>query len=117
MRKFAKYFFVGSYSEVDGREFTQVGQYAEWTEETYKEKVLGNCPFIPHKEFVSCGFTTHELLEYGSYVNLPLAPDSFRAKHVKARRILHDIRERLKSRPHEQLPEEAPEVRQTTEEV
>jgi hypothetical protein len=110
MRHYQRYYFIGTWTEIDGRLFNEVGQYAEWDEESYLGFVL-SAPFIPSKDFASCGFTPAELIEYGPFANIDLAPESFKQKHLKARMILHNIREEIKARPQEPLTELASEQR------
>lgn len=58
--------YVGSMScDIGDREFDAVGQEAEFSEQGFKEAVLGGAVFIPNEYFDLCNFLPEHVQQYG----------------------------------------------------
>lgn len=104
-----RYRFVGSFTEMGDRTFSRFGQSADWDEDHYRRVVVG-APFIPEAEFQKVPFTQDEFDRYADYGNRAMGPDSFNAKVKQCAIILHDIREKLRTRGVQEEIAPAPEI-------
>src|SRR5690348_4266896 len=85
--------YVGADSSLIGdREFDAVGQVAVFSEEGYRDAVLGGAAFIPETEFRRVSFTSEELEKFGP-VGVRVDPTAnFCDKLDLAHQIYRDIR-------------------------
>lgn len=115
-----QYVFVGSASEVAGKNLTRFGQVVELDQSVAEWSALSqHAPIIPKASFDAIGFSDADLKEYFSTtVQQVKAPQAFLAKRTQAWQALHDWREELANpKPaappvvpepaHEAAPEEA----------
>ena len=96
--------YVGSgCSEIGDREFDAVGQCASFSEQGFREAVLGNAPFITEAEFEKIGFDDGELSLYGPQGSRVDPPQSFCDKLATAQEAFRDLRLRMERRADEAL--------------
>lgn len=85
----------GDASSIGDREFDEVGQRAVFSEEGYREAVLGNAAFIPEYEFRRIEFTPEQLAAHGPVATRVDPPQSFCDKLARAQQVFRDIRDRM----------------------
>lgn len=82
--------------EIGLREFDAVGQRATFSEEGYREVVLGRGAFIPEDEFAKLGFTQQELEKLGPSGSRPKdPPPEFLEKLHRGQQAFREIRDRM----------------------
>ena len=98
--------YVGSdCSQVGDREFDTVGQRAVFSEQGFREVVMGEAAFIVEEDFKRVGFTSDELSMYGQSGMRVDPPQSFNDKLSLAQQIFHDMRARMASEANRVLAE------------
>ena len=103
--------YVGSgCSQVGDREFDTVGQRAVFSEQGFREVVLGNAPFIAEEDFKRVGFTPDELSMYGQSGMRVDPPQSFNDKLGMAQQIFREVRARMESEANSVLAEASDNV-------
>lgn len=90
--------YVGSDCCMIGdREFDAIGQRAVFSEQSFREAVLGNAHFIAEEDFLRCKFTSEELEAHGRSGDRIDPPASFCEKVNLAQAMWRDARRRLES--------------------
>jgi hypothetical protein len=88
--------YVGSDCAIIGeREFDTVGQLADFSEQEYRDVVLGNAHFIRNEDFKKCGFTEEELTSYGQSGSRVDPTPEFMSKLDMAQKIFCDAHARM----------------------
>jgi len=85
----------GDCSSIGEREFDTVGQRAEFSEEIFREVVIGNAPFVTEEDFKRCGFTEEELEAFGPSGARVDPPQSFNDKLAMAQQMFRDVLARM----------------------
>jgi len=82
--------------EIGLREYDAIGQRATFSEEGYREVVLGRGAFIPEAEFQKLKFTPLELEKFGPAGSRPRElPAEFLEKLYRGQQAFRDIRDRM----------------------
>lgn len=87
----------GGASEIGDREYENIGQYAELSEEQFASVVLGGAAFLPTSEFDKVGFTDEELELNGPFGTRSTEDSVFQEKLSAAQAAYTDIRKRLQA--------------------
>lgn len=88
--------YVGGDSSVIGdREFDSVGQRAVFSEQGYREAVLGGAAFITEDDFKKLSLTVDEIEMHGPVGMRVDPPMSFCEKLARAQQIYRDDRSRM----------------------
>ena len=95
----------GDCSTIGDREFDAVGQRAEFSEQGFREAVLGNAPFIVEDDFKKVGFTEEELSTHGPSGSRVDPTQSFTDKLGAAQQMFRDTRARMESGADQELAE------------
>ena len=95
----------GDESSVGDRDFDTFGQKASFSEQSFKEVVLGGAAFIPEEAFQKLGITDKELEKWGSAGMRPEAPESFANKLLAGQQVYLDILNRMQATPEQVLAE------------
>lgn len=82
----------GDATSIGEMEYSQVGQYAEFSEEQFRDVILGGGVFLPVDQFAKIGFTESELEEFGPPGSRDDAEFSFNEKLIRARQAYFDLR-------------------------
>lgn len=82
-------------SMIGEREFDTVGQRASFSEQGFKEAILGNAAFIPEEDFKRIGFSAEELAAHGPSGLRIDPPASFLGKLSLAQQVFRDIQSRV----------------------
>ena len=77
------------------REFDAVGQRAVFSEQGYREAVLGGAAFIPEEDFKKLELTQAELDAFGPVGVRADPTNSFCAKVLKGQQIFRGIHDRM----------------------
>ena len=85
----------GDCSTVGDREFDTVGQVAMFSEEGFREAILGNAPFLTDEDFARVGFTPQELTKYGRSGDRVDPAASFAMKLAMAQGLFAGLRARF----------------------
>lgn len=85
----------GDCSTIGDREFDAVGQRAEFSEQGFREAVLGNAPFIVEDDFKKVSFTEEELSTHGPSGSRVDPTQSFIDKLGAAQQMFRDARARM----------------------
>lgn len=88
-------FVGGSAATIGDREYDVVGARATFSEQTYRDVVLGRAHFILEADFQKCGFTEDELRTYGPFGERFEPTQAFCEKLELAQRIFRDTFERM----------------------
>ena len=100
--------YVGSDSSLIGdREFDAVGQRAVFSEQGFREAMLGHATFIPEEGFNKIGFTADELSMYGQSGMRVDPSQSFNNKLDMAQQVFRDMYARMESEANQVLAEVA----------
>ncbi len=91
----ACHYVGGDASMIGDREFDEVGQKAVFSEEGYREAVLGGAAFVPESEFRRIGFAPEELAAHGPVATRIDPPQIFCDKLARAQQVFRDIRGRM----------------------
>jgi hypothetical protein len=78
-------------SEIGDREFDAIGQRATFSEQGYREAVLGGAAFLPDNEFSKLGFTQAELDSFGPVGTRADPPPVFVEKLLKGQEAFREI--------------------------
>jgi hypothetical protein len=88
--------YVGNDSSMIGdREFDVIGQRAVFSEQGYREAVLGGAAFIPEEDFKKLDLTQSELDEFGPVGSRVDPTNSFCVKTIRGQQIFREIRDRM----------------------
>jgi hypothetical protein len=85
----------GDSSEIGEREFDAVGQRAAFSEQGYREAVLGGAAFITEEDFRKISFTVDEINLHGPVGMRVDPPTSFCEKLARAQQIYREDRSRM----------------------
>lgn len=100
----------GDCSQIGDREFDAVGQRAVFSEQGFREAVLGNAPFIVEEDFSKVGFTADELSMHGQSGARMDPPQSFNDKLTMAQQMFREVRARMESEASSVLAEASDNV-------
>ena len=95
----------GDCSQIDDREFDSVGQRASFSEQTFRDAILGGAAFIREEDFSKLGFTEEEISVYGPFGTRVDVPQSFGEKLATAQQIFRDTYARMHSEASKVLAE------------
>ena len=87
----------GDCSQIGEREFDTVGQRAVFSEQGFREAILGHAPFITEEDFRKIGFTEDELSVHGQSGARVDPPQPFNDKLALAQQTFRDTCARMES--------------------
>lgn len=92
-------------STIGDREFDSVGQRAMFSEQGFREVVLGGAAFVPEQYWKKYGFEQRELDKYGPAGMRIDPPASFCNKLDAAQADYRELRSRIVAEPRRELSE------------
>jgi hypothetical protein len=94
-----KYFFVGVVSHAGGLEYNAVGQRADFTDEYFRDVIVGGASFLPENDFneIFSDFSTELLLTYGDPYFFGTPSQDYLDRVEKCRERVRQIREQFQA--------------------
>jgi hypothetical protein len=87
--------YVGSTSVVGERTYDEVGQRASFSEQQFRDVLLGGAAFILEEDFKKVGFGDDELSMFGPSGSRVDPTPEFNRKLAAARSMCHELRKNL----------------------